>query len=145
MNASHRGDATIAPASAGRSGSPAAAAPIAFDCGRCGACCARFRVSFYWAEADARGLPATLVEPIGPWYACMAGTNTAAPRCQALAGDVGEQVHCTVYAQRPATCRELQAGDDQCRLARRHYGLPSPAEPETAGASPADDRGSSGT
>jgi hypothetical protein len=33
------------------------AAASRFDCRDCGACCASFRVSFYWAEADAFGLP----------------------------------------------------------------------------------------
>ena len=34
------------------------------DCCSCGACCATFRVSFYWAEAAIRGLPSDLVEQL---------------------------------------------------------------------------------
>ncbi len=96
-----------------------------FDCRACGACCAYFRVSFYWAEADVLGLPAALIEELPPWYACMAGTNSAAPRCQALRGEVGQRVACTLYGQRPSPCREVQAGDAQCAKARRRHGLPA--------------------
>lgn len=99
-----------------------------FDCRRCGACCAAFRVSFYWAEADAFGIPDALIEQIGPWYACMAGSNTNAnavtPRCRALAGEIGKAVVCTIYAQRPSPCHELQPGDAQCNRARKRYHLP---------------------
>ena len=33
-------------------------------CLDCGACCASFRVSFYWSEAEARGLPAEMTEQV---------------------------------------------------------------------------------
>ncbi len=93
-------------------------------CLRCGACCAHFRVSFYWAEADANGLPEALTEPLTPWYACMRGTaDPHAPRCVALSGTVGEQVACTVYAQRPGACHDVEAGDDKCARARARHGL----------------------
>ena len=49
---------------------------------------------------------------VNDFYACMAGTDSAAPRCAALQGVVGNQVTCTVYAQRPAPCREVEPGDD---------------------------------
>lgn len=91
-------------------------------CTTCGACCATYRVSFYWAEAEP--LPATLTRPLGRWYACMAGTEQPRPRCDALAGDIGGSVACTVYAQRPSPCRELQPGEDKCQRARRRHGLP---------------------
>ena len=94
-------------------------------CTDCGACCACFRVSFYWSEAEARGLPAHLVETVNPWMSCMAGTNSRQPHCAALQGNVGQTVACTIYEQRPEPCREVQAGDGQCRKARAHYGLPA--------------------
>jgi Fe-S-cluster containining protein len=94
-----------------------------FDCQRCGACCAAYRVSFYWAEAEVLGLPPDLVQPLTPVLACLAGTNQAQPHCAALDGRVGESVACRAYAQRPSPCRELQAGDDQCRRARARHGL----------------------
>lgn len=57
-------------------------------CMTCGACCAYFRVSFYWAEADDAGglVPSALTEPLTPFLRCMSGTNqrqSAARRCQA--------------------------------------------------------------
>jgi Fe-S-cluster containining protein len=92
-------------------------------CQRCGACCAHFRVSFYWAEAPQRGLPDSSVEQVTPLLACMAGTNQPEPRCHALAGQVGERVSCGLYGQRPSPCRELQPGEDKCNQARQAHGL----------------------
>lgn len=93
-------------------------------CLNCGACCASFRVSFYWAEAEVLGMPASLSEPVNSGYACMRGTSAASPRCAALLGDIGATTRCTIYAQRPSPCREVQAGDSQCQKARRRHGLP---------------------
>ena len=98
-------------------------------CLACGACCMSFRVSFYWAEADARGLPAVLTEQLTPFHACMAGTNRERPRCIALLGAAGGPTACSVYDRRPAPCREVQPGDDKCGRARSRHGLaplPSP-------------------
>ena len=92
-------------------------------CLTCGACCAAFRVSFYWAEAEERGLPEALTEPVQRWFACMAGTNQPRPRCAALQGEVGREVACTAYAQRPTPCRGVDAGDEKCRQARAMHGL----------------------
>ena len=94
-------------------------------CLSCGACCMAFRVSFYWAEADARGLPAHLTEQVNQHFLCMAGTNASAPRCAALHGAAGGPVACSVYEQRPEPCREVQVGDDKCLRARARHGLPA--------------------
>jgi uncharacterized protein len=92
-------------------------------CQQCGACCAYFRVSFYWAEAAQLGLPDPCVEPIGRHRVAMAGTNQAGPRCRALRGEIGSQVTCLVYPARPSPCREVQPGDDKCNTARARHGL----------------------
>jgi hypothetical protein len=92
-------------------------------CQRCGACCASFRVSFYWGEAVERGLPEAVQEQLTPWHACMRGTNAAQPHCVALRGEVGREVSCSVYAARPSPCREVQPGDARCRDARARHGL----------------------
>lgn len=92
-------------------------------CLACGACCMSYRVSFYWAEADARGLPAAYTEQVNAHFACMAGTNAALPRCAALQGPAGGPVACAVYEQRPEPCREVQPGDEKCRRARARHGL----------------------
>ncbi|HPT51069.1 MAG TPA: YkgJ family cysteine cluster protein [Accumulibacter sp.] len=99
-----------------------------FECCSCGACCASFRVSFYWAELDTRELPETAIEQLTPWHACMAGTNSSSPRCTALQGVVGRRVYCTLYRHRPSPCREVQAGDTQCVKARLNCNLTAPTD-----------------
>lgn len=93
-------------------------------CLACGACCAFYRVSFYWAEIKERSIPDKLIEQLTPHHACLAGTNNPSPRCIALEGEVGKCVSCTAYEQRPSPCQELQIGDDKCNKARQKYGLP---------------------
>lgn len=90
-------------------------------CTSCGACCAFFRVSFYWAEGEA--IPDQLIEPLTSVYSCMAGTNAKQPRCMALDGEIGQQVACSIYAQRSSSCKEVEVGDSQCFKARTAYGL----------------------
>ncbi len=101
-------------------------------CMTCGACCAYFRVSFYWAEGDdASGrVPASLTEPVTPFLRCMAGTNQKQPHCKALIGTPGENVSCAIYENRPSTCREFSISgeggevNEACNRARARYGLP---------------------
>jgi len=111
-----------------------------FACLSCGACCAAFRVDFHCADlASSPGgcVPPALTVPVTATLMRMRGTDEAPPRCVALAGEVGQAVHCTIYAQRPGPCRDfapyapLGIGDDGCDRARRRYGLPplAPARP----------------
>ena len=101
-------------------------------CISCGACCAYFRVSFYWAEsAEAGGkVPQALTEQVTPFLSCMQGTNARAPRCVALEGEIGKSVSCSIYLDRPGTCREFDpsgldgVSNEACDRARAHYGLP---------------------
>lgn len=100
----------------------------AFDCQTCGACCAYFRVSFYWGEADdAPGgtVPVGLTQKLDPYQRCMQGTSSRTPRCVALSGEIGQQVGCSIYPVRSSTCHALQAGDAQCLRAREKHGLPT--------------------
>lgn len=101
-------------------------------CLSCGACCANFRVSFYWAETDMEqknGVPIELTEQVNHFYSCMKGTNNKTPRCIALAGEIGQSVACTIYEQRSTTCREFNILDDEgninanCTKARAKHGL----------------------
>ncbi len=100
-------------------------------CMSCGACCTWFRVSFYWAELDdaAGCVPAELAEPLPPFFSCMAGTNQKAPRCVALRGEPGKAVSCSIYENRPSTCREFAMSgengiaNDACDRARAAHGL----------------------
>lgn len=104
-----------------------------FDCQRCGACCATYRVSFYWGEADdAPGgtVPVALTRPVNAHLRCMQGTEARPVRCAALAGKVGQSVTCGIYALRASTCRDVQPGDDQCLRARQEHAIDSaPARP----------------
>ncbi|HTM20170.1 MAG TPA: hypothetical protein VL172_06680, partial [Kofleriaceae bacterium] len=44
-------------------------------------------------------------------------------RCAALTGDLATRFHCTIYADRPQTCRDFELGGDHCLTARRRVGL----------------------
>ena len=101
-------------------------------CLSCGACCASFRVSFYWAETShgqENGVPIELTEPVNNFYNCMKGTNSKNPRCIALLGEIGQSVSCSIYEQRSSTCREFNMLDAEgnidghCTKARAIHGL----------------------
>jgi len=102
-------------------------------CVSCGACCAAFRVSFYWAETDAAPggrVPAGMTEQLTTHLAVMRGTDRIDIRCVALEGEVGRAVRCCIYAERPTPCRDLEPSwlhgkrNDQCDRARARHGLP---------------------
>ncbi|TCS72757.1 hypothetical protein EDC61_104174 [Sulfuritortus calidifontis] len=106
-------------------------------CQQCGACCAFFRVSFYWSEAEpflGGTVPPPLTEKISPQHVAMRGTLHTPVRCTALQGTVGAAAGCGIYPQRPSPCRELEpwAADgrpsDKCNRARAAHGLP-PLDP----------------
>ncbi len=101
-------------------------------CLACGACCAAFRVDFHRADlaAAARpGVPLALAVPLTASLYRMRGTDDGPPRCVALAGEIGQRVHCAIYETRPGPCRDfapyapLGIGDDACDRARRRHGL----------------------
>lgn len=101
-------------------------------CLACGACCAHFRVSFYWGECQSVGglVPDELVEQISPHHAAMRGTTAKPARCVSLLGEVGCGVRCTIYEQRSSSCREFEASwehgehNPRCDAARAAHGLP---------------------
>lgn len=108
--------------------------PLPHPCLTCGACCAYFRVSFHWSEADpALGgrVPLVLTEPLRTHERAMRGTNQAQPRCIALDADIGSYSRCTIHSQRPSVCAQLPASYEfgqpsaQCDKARIAYGLPA--------------------
>lgn len=107
-------------------------------CLRCGACCATFRISFHWSEAQPHnpdGPPADLVEPLRWHEVAMRGTSCARPRCIALRGTIGVDGHCGIYPQRPSVCREVEPSwefgrhSPQCDKGRIAHGL-RPLTPE---------------
>lgn len=108
-------------------------------CLSCGACCAYFRVAFHWSEADrflGGQTPPELTHPLDPHRVVMLGTQSRAPRCVALQGEIGMAAACGIYALRPSPCRDLvpawEQGEPspQCDRARAAHGLP-PLSPET--------------
>ena len=99
-------------------------------CQSCGACCASFRVDFHPAElaggafAWGAGVPKEMTVPVTAAIVRMIGTDTAAPRCVALAGEIGREVGCTIYEGRPSPCREFDIEHAACNRARQRCGLP---------------------
>ncbi|NLU12540.1 MAG: YkgJ family cysteine cluster protein [Gammaproteobacteria bacterium] len=105
-------------------------------CLTCGACCAFFRVSFFWGECESAGgsVPDSMVSAINSTYVAMIGTDRKPARCNALMGDIGQGVRCTMYEKRSSSCQEFQASwengvhNPHCDAARAAHGLP-PIDP----------------
>ncbi|MBU2489552.1 MAG: YkgJ family cysteine cluster protein [Proteobacteria bacterium] len=107
-------------------------------CLACGACCAHFRASFYWAETDDAtpgGVPAAMTEKLNDFFLIMRGTRGPEPRCEALLGDIGAGVRCSIYERRASICREFPPSwedgvqNPRCDQARAAWGL-TPLAPE---------------
>lgn len=101
------------------------------DCVTCGACCAFLScvavkptdstpADFVWEITnETRDGGAITVDR----FMRRTGDEFA---CVALDGQLGEQVGCRIYPERPQVCREFEAGSDKCRALRRAYQI----EPE---------------
>ena len=95
------------------------------DCLTCGACC---RAAYHSVEVSPRDAvikkqPAMIVR-----RETYLELRREGDRCAALAGGLpdGERVtpyHCTIYDDRPKTCRDFTLGGDHCLTARRRVGL----------------------
>ena len=105
--------------------------PPLHPCQSCGACCAFFRVSFYWREAEAQenpgAVPVCLTQDYTDNLRTMRGTTDKHRcRCVALEGTVGKSVSCSVYSRRPSPCRDFTASFEndvhmpRCDEARAH-------------------------
>jgi Fe-S-cluster containining protein len=103
-------------------------------CVSCGACCAYFRVQFYWREANRedsdRPLTPDLFEELTSLHRCMRGTNDKHhPKCIGLKGRIGKDASCSIYEARPTPCRDFQASyvdgvkRPRCDEARARHGL----------------------
>ena len=93
-------------------------------CVSCGACCAHFRVTFYCGE----NVPEEWIEFLSPTWAVMKGTNQTRPRCHCLKGEIGSEVACSIYQERPSPCREFMPSVEgeiniRCDQARSAHGL----------------------
>jgi uncharacterized protein len=90
-----------------------------YDCQSCGACC-----SFKWSwpvlkrdRSDAVNIPKDMQREDYPLM------KTTDNRCTALIGNVGCNVSCSIYSDRPSACRSFTAGSDLCKEARIAKGL----------------------
>ncbi|GAB4341577.1 MAG: YkgJ family cysteine cluster protein [Desulfobulbaceae bacterium] len=101
-------------------------------CLSCGACCATYRASFYWAESDLvtpNGVPHELAEHFPPHFLVMRGTGSPNPRCVALRGEIGVSVYCEIYERRSSVCRDFPPSfengvrNEWCDKARLKWGL----------------------
>lgn len=103
-------------------------------CQSCGACCAFFRVLFYWREAERgdsdRPVPAAYWGEAGDRTRVLKGTEDKhSPKCIALRGRIGDFVTCEIYDSRPSPCRNFQASyeagehNQRCDDARAGHGL----------------------
>lgn len=102
-------------------------------CISCGACCASFRVAFYWREAEkgsAFEVPTHLTVDLDANTRCMKGTESKhKPCCSSLRGHIGERAWCSIYESRPSPCREFKASYEngfqniRCDDARAKHGL----------------------
>lgn len=117
-----------------------------FDCRKCGVCCVGLDVLLTDGEADEFEsrpdrvrltvlYPRTAAPPLR-----FMKRHAGSDRCVALAGPLGDCC-CTIYAERPFLCRDLQAGSPSCLEARARTGpqftLPAdlPAPPARPNAS----------
>lgn len=75
-------------------------------------------------------MPIELTEKLDPHRLAMRYSDAAARRCIGLQGTIGEAAHCSIYAQRPSVCREVQPSWEtgtvsaQCDKARLAHGMP---------------------
>ena len=107
-------------------------------CITCGACCAYYRASFYWSEADGSTggtVPVELTEKLNDFRRVMCGTNQKNPRCVALLGEIGTSVGCSIYELRSSICRDFDVSwlngvhNERCDRARQAWGLEPLPEP----------------
>ncbi len=106
-------------------------------CVKCGACCAFFRVAFYWRETEGVmteksnwKVPIDKTVDLDDFYKCMKGTEKKHnPKCNSLKGEIGKFAICTMYESRPTPCRAFCASfengksNQRCDQARLKHGL----------------------
>lgn len=97
-------------------------------CTSCGACCARFRVSFDASE----NVPKEYQYSLSDHKRALKTKPDAngRPRCTALRGALGSFVSCGIYEQRPTPCRAFRYSyenggprEERCDQARAAIGL----------------------
>ena len=89
---------------------------VHLDCRKCGACCSTWEV---FVQIDEVFKHPTV--KVRRWDALPHDKGTK--RCGYLDGRVGACVSCTIYEDRPETCRGFAVGSSQCLDARKKHGL----------------------
>lgn len=95
------------------------------ECEICGSCCRPFHVYASAADAEREPRIREAALRLEPPYSTPERTYQLCPippdeRCPFL----DAEGRCGIHASRPDVCRDFQAGNDQCREARRMRNLP---------------------
>lgn len=96
-----------------------------YECTKCGACCAKpgkitiFRKEIYDGLKEViNPALAKSTMPFGKDYTFIPN-NDNSPRCLHLQGELGKNVACKIYSDRPAFCRMYEPGSTLCKKVRR--------------------------
>ena len=97
----------------------------ALDCQTCGACC---RAAYHSVEVTRRdpvvkARPEMIIDRGSYLELRRAGDRCAALHGGALEHGTTTRYHCTIYDDRPRTCRDFTLGSAHCLTARRRVGL----------------------
>lgn len=74
-------------------------------------------------EAEDKKIPQELLAKSNEHVVHMLGTSSKNPRCNALIGEINQQVSCGVYDKRPEVCKIVEVGSIQCLKAREAHGI----------------------
>ena len=128
-----RAHGPVKPPCAGRRARCYGLAVSGYNCVQCGACCCnppenRAEGFTEYIEVDER---APLLKKPALVRRLVVYSDEGTPhlrlhpdgRCVALRGSIGQQVRCTIYADRPLPCRKVESGSALCQRYRRDRGL----------------------
>lgn len=96
-----------------------------YDCRACGACCNSFTDLFYYArvlDTDSKKL-VSVAMPDGRRALPVIQNSSPLGRCVYLEGEVGIEVNCSIYSDRPWVCQQFTIGGKSCLAARKRIGL----------------------
>jgi Fe-S-cluster containining protein len=102
------------------------------DCIPCGACCFYglvIPINRREPEPLERYIEVTLDDAPKVVVDRVFERTEADGRCVNLAGEVGVDISCNVYPDRPQVCRDFDAGSDRCFGYRRMFGIDPPLGP----------------
>jgi Fe-S-cluster containining protein len=103
------------------------------DCVTCGACCVYglvIPINRREPEPLERYIEVTLDDAPDVVIERVFERDERDGRCVNMAGEVGVEIGCTVYPDRPQICRDFDAGSDRCFGYRRMYGVDPPLSEE---------------